>query len=1052
MPAAALGLGAAIGGAGVSSAVGGGFLGAVLGGGTAFGISFLGSELLGLNEESSDLTANLNRGVTINLVDNTGFVPVIYGTVRVGGLVVCKATDQGTTKYLNSIQVWCEGEIDGFDDFFLDDRDTDDSFFDDTIRNLNSRDGTDSQTVIGSAQSNINGWNSNCVVSGFAYSHLRLRWDQEIYVRGDPTFSAIVRGKLVYDPRDQTVKFSDNPSLCIRDYATNSRYGRGLTTVNDQTFIDAANYCDELVSVPDGGGGFTTQKRYTCNGVIDTGQSLHQNMKRLLACCRGHLLKRGSLWELIVERDETPVMDLTEDDIVGGWSFVGQDENEQLNRVWAEHRNRFKSWQNDLSVWDNESIRDSEDDGVLLEQTIGAPMVSEPYQARQLAMATLKQSRFGQRIQLTATSRAIPLEVMDVITITHPFPGYTAIPFRVTEAEPLQNGDVRLSLHEYNASVYTQDPLTDQDVAPTSELPDPNSADPPTGVVATSATIGKGNGTFSTLTVTWTDPADQYVTNVEVEYKKAADVNWTQAADAQLGIQIAEIIDVEDLVTYDVRLRSRNSTGVHSAYTSVVQETIIGSDLSSLLALETPLLNAGFEAGDVDWSGSTYFSIVEDPTNAYAGDWVARMDATTGSTGARFWRNGGRLAVEPGDIVVASGQLKSSASALGDAYVRIQWKDAADADFANVEAVPFTGPQTTYVESRVNGVAPAGVAAAQFQFIVDGEVVNGADWFCDNAVFYLIPKEGATLETSRLYVINPSFEQGDTEWATSPEFSIVEDETNARRGKWVGEHNGVGSTTDSIRNLSGRLPVDPGDRVLAACYAKAESGANGTANVAIQWRRDNDSLLSTSRPTALTASTSYQKSQLIATAPANAASARIIGEVNNETGGKWWFDDFVLELQTGGQFGDTISDEGGVILDDEDMASTVNPIDGNNTDQLMVDGAVSVREFDRGTQDNIQQSYATVETRSITAGGGDVLVYWSASAEVRTGTPDTFTARIRRDGNTLATSLPCTVPGNTGDFYLDTAQNGTKTYTIEMLCNSDSVDAIGTIMLEELKK
>jgi hypothetical protein len=57
---------------------------------------------------------------------------------------------------------------------------------------------------------------------------------------------------------------SSNPALCLRDYLTNSRYGKGLATgfIDDTLFNAAANKCDALITPYLGGG---QQKIFTCS-------------------------------------------------------------------------------------------------------------------------------------------------------------------------------------------------------------------------------------------------------------------------------------------------------------------------------------------------------------------------------------------------------------------------------------------------------------------------------------------------------------------------------------------------------------------------------------------------------------------------------------------------------------------------------------------------------------------------------------------------------------------------------------------------------------------
>jgi hypothetical protein len=40
--------------------------------------------------------------------------------------------------------------------------------------------------------------------------------------------TADIDGRTLYDPRTGLTAFSRNPALAIRDYLTNTRYGRGV--------------------------------------------------------------------------------------------------------------------------------------------------------------------------------------------------------------------------------------------------------------------------------------------------------------------------------------------------------------------------------------------------------------------------------------------------------------------------------------------------------------------------------------------------------------------------------------------------------------------------------------------------------------------------------------------------------------------------------------------------------------------------------------------------------------------------------------------------------
>lgn len=81
------------------------------------------------------------------------------------------------------------------------------------------------------------------------------RFSEGPVYRGPPSVAAIIRGNRIYDSRTDTwVAGGDNPAMVIRDYLLAPIYGCGFNVGNlhEQSFKDAADYCDALVRYPVG--------------------------------------------------------------------------------------------------------------------------------------------------------------------------------------------------------------------------------------------------------------------------------------------------------------------------------------------------------------------------------------------------------------------------------------------------------------------------------------------------------------------------------------------------------------------------------------------------------------------------------------------------------------------------------------------------------------------------------------------------------------------------------------------------------------------------------
>ena len=125
---------------------------------------------------------------------------------------------------------------------------------------MNLHHGAASQTADPMLVASMPNWTSAHRLDGICYIAAHYGYDKEGIWSGVPQLTVQVRGKKVYDPRDNTqtfgtvstYKYSDNPALTFLDYISNNEYGKGLTAtqLNMSTFSSAANVCDTEVDQP----------------------------------------------------------------------------------------------------------------------------------------------------------------------------------------------------------------------------------------------------------------------------------------------------------------------------------------------------------------------------------------------------------------------------------------------------------------------------------------------------------------------------------------------------------------------------------------------------------------------------------------------------------------------------------------------------------------------------------------------------------------------------------------------------------------------------------
>jgi len=232
-----------------------------------------------------------------NAAGQIDFVPVVYGKARIGAKFVfaeVKTADVVTVgSELYVVGVLSHGSIESVEDIYFDN----DLAFDlDGVRQLiisvsgpyiyptasiyEAFYGSDTQTTASPDKISNDGvnnpplndwervrltsntkWTTSYRGRGIAYLAFKLVYHPDI-LNHVPNVQVMVKGKKCYDPRTGTTIYTTNPIICLRDYLISTRYGPGIPTgeIDDTAFISEANYCDELINIPEL---FSTKKTIT---------------------------------------------------------------------------------------------------------------------------------------------------------------------------------------------------------------------------------------------------------------------------------------------------------------------------------------------------------------------------------------------------------------------------------------------------------------------------------------------------------------------------------------------------------------------------------------------------------------------------------------------------------------------------------------------------------------------------------------------------------------------------------------------------------------------
>jgi len=512
----------------------------------------------------------------INKQANDAPIPVVYGQRKVGGTRILLEVTGTDNEYLNIVLAVSEGEIDSFENIYLNDVLSTDSKFTGFLDTY-THTGSTTQSADSNLVSDVTGWTTNHQLKGTSYLYVKLKFDQDVYASGLPTITADVKGTKVYDPRTSTTAWSNNPVLCIRDYLTNTRYGRGIETslIDDTSFNAAANYCEENVTI-----GGVSKDRYTCNGVVNTSNGSMDILKKLLTACRGFLIFSGGKYKLVIDKAETAAFTFSEDNIVGAWNISLGNKNNQFNRIRANFFNPDRNWQPDLAIIDSTTLRTS-DNGLLLEKTIDLPFTSDIDRAKMITTINLNQSRQQIMCEFTSTIEGLRTEVGDVVYIKHATTGWDTLNsnagklFRVMRITLQNNDEVRILAMEYDATAYDFGTISATDAAPNTNLPDALTVIAPTALSASEAlysTIG-GAGVKVRVTIDWNASKDIFVREYEVEWRLNGSSTYTHLTTTR---NLTARLDDADPNVYDFRVRAINSMGVSSDWATLDNVTIAG--------------------------------------------------------------------------------------------------------------------------------------------------------------------------------------------------------------------------------------------------------------------------------------------------------------------------------------------------------------------------------------------------------------------------------------------------------------------------------------------
>jgi hypothetical protein len=547
---------------------------------------------------SNPKSASDSGGLLVNARGAANPAQVVYGRIRKGGTVTYVEATGTDNKILHQIVVLAAHEVEEIGDIYFDDQIV---YFDDenvesapfnghvkVYKHLgNQTSATDafanSTESLDTTLHNETGVGPNFIGKGISYLYCRFEYDQDAFVNGLPTVTAIVNGKKVVSTINgvaQTAAYSNNAAWVIRDFLTSS-YGLNDDQIDYATFEAAADVCDDD---PDNRDKF----KYTIDGVIDLDQPIGDVLSDMMTACAGSLFWGGGKWKLIAGEWIEPTKTLTLDDFRSPINLKTKaSTRDNFNKVagtFIDESNDYVSA--DYPVVSGSGGFLSEDNNVETTLDFPLPLTTNYVRAQRLAKQALFRGREQMTLNADFSLDAMDLEVGDVVNLINERYGWgegTEKSFEVLGWRLNANADtgalhVNLDLKETSEASFGFTEADEQTIISNNTTLLRYYEVPTVSVSLNTEYRVVNENVVNVLLINITSTQMERVDSVNVKYKKSTDTNYKSIAQSVLldegndagrfevvGIEVPNASDAVSTITYDVVVTPINSFGYKGA-------------------------------------------------------------------------------------------------------------------------------------------------------------------------------------------------------------------------------------------------------------------------------------------------------------------------------------------------------------------------------------------------------------------------------------------------------------------------------------------------------
>lgn len=308
---------------------------------------------------------------------------------------------------------------------------------------------SDRSTVDPFMKANCSSWKDDMIGKGITWARISLKFDNDKFPAGLPNIKFEVKGKRVYDPRNQTTAWSENAALCILDYYR-SHLQVPDSDINMDQFIQAANICDQTLN--DGGG---NRRRYTINGTFDADEEQASILDELHKACAGEPTYMAGKHGMLAGAYYGPAtMELHSDQIISDVKLTPEAAyGEKLNVVTGT----FLDPQQQYSEVDYPAVSVQQyidEDGAEFTDDLKLRFVNNEFQAQQLAQIKINRTRVGRTMTFSMNLSGYSYRPGYYVKLFIPEIGITGAEHRIIDWGIDAEKGVQLTLRQETPAVW----------------------------------------------------------------------------------------------------------------------------------------------------------------------------------------------------------------------------------------------------------------------------------------------------------------------------------------------------------------------------------------------------------------------------------------------------------------------------------------------------------------------------------------------------------------------------------------------------------------------